>query len=121
MLMIKYKAILFLTNSCLLFVTSRVQNIFSTNGLVLEIFENFLIRNFLPRIRIQHPEFSLSEDFHIPRVCDFDFMSMINLRIYMEFDRKNRSGCSFTPKFQFQFIKEGDPSTNWLIYKGTSI
>ena len=65
---------------------------FSTNGLVLEIFENLLIRNFRPWILIQHFKFSLIPNFHIPRVCDFDFMAIITLRIYKGFDRQNRSG-----------------------------
>ena len=41
---------------------------------------------------MQHPKFSLIPNFHIPRVCDFDFMAMITLRIYKGFDRQNRSG-----------------------------
>ena len=40
------------------------------------------------------PQVSLIPNFHIatPRVCDFDFMAIITLRIYKGFDRQNRSG-----------------------------
>ena len=43
------------------------------------------------------PKFSLIPNFHIPRVCDFDFMAIITLKIYKGFDRQNRSGRNFTP------------------------
>ena len=43
------------------------------------------------------PKFSLIANFHIPRVCNFDLMAIINLRIYMGFDRLSRSVCNFTP------------------------
>ena len=66
-------------------------------GLVLEIFENFLMQNFWRRIWIQHPKFSLIANFHIPRVCSFDFMAITNSRIYKGFDRENHLGCNFTP------------------------
>ena len=38
------------------------------------------------------PQFGLTANFHIPGVCNFDFMAIINLRIYMGFDRRNLSG-----------------------------
>ena len=77
------------------------QYTFSTNGLVLEIFDNFSILNFWPWILIQQPKFSLIPNFHIPRVCDLDFMAIITLRIYEGFDRQNRSGRNFTPSVNF--------------------
>ena len=63
----------------------------------LEICENFLMRNFRPRIWTQHPKLSLIPNFLIPKVCDIDFMAIMNLIIYMGFDYQNRSGCNFTP------------------------
>ena len=39
----------------------------------------------------------VSAIFHVPRVCDFDSIAIINLRIYMGFHRQIRSGCNFTP------------------------
>ena len=41
--------------------------------------------------------FSLTSNFHIPRVCHFDFMVIIDFKIYKRFDRENRSGYDFTP------------------------
>ena len=73
------------------------QYTFSTNGFVLEIFENFLIGNFWPRTWIQHPKSSRTTNSHIPRVCDLDFMAILNLRIYKGLDHENRSECNFTP------------------------
>ena len=52
------------------------QHIFVTNGLLLEIFENFL--KFWPHIGIQHPMFSLTANSHIPRQCNFNFMAIMN-------------------------------------------
>ena len=46
---------------------------------------------------MQNPKFGLMANYHIPRVCDFNFMLITNLRIYKGFDRENRSGCKFTP------------------------
>ena len=43
------------------------------------------------------PKFRLIANVYIPRICDFDFMAIINLRIYKGFDRENRSGWNFTP------------------------
>ena len=43
------------------------------------------------------PNFGLVANFHIPRVCNFDLMAIMNLRIYMRFDRKICSGSNFTP------------------------
>ena len=45
---------------------------------------------------MQQPKFSLIANFHIPRACDFDFMVIINLKVYRGFDRQNRSGYNFT-------------------------
>ena len=58
------------------------------NDLVLEIFENLFIRNFLSEIWIQHPKFSFIANFHIPMVCDFNCMVIINLRIEKGFSVK---------------------------------
>ena len=60
-------------------------NTLSINSLVLETFENFLRQNFWLQIWIQHPKFSLIANSYIPRVCDFDFMAIINLKIYKGF------------------------------------
>ena len=71
------------------------QYTFSINGLVLEIFENFLIFSYEISdhwFGFSTLNFSLIANFHIPRVCDFDFMILINLRIYTGFDCENRSG-----------------------------
>ena len=46
---------------------------------------------------MQRSKFSLTAKFRIPRVCNFDFMAIMNLRIYMGFDCQNRLGCNFTP------------------------
>ena len=40
-------------------------------------------------------------NFHIPRVSDFDFMAIINLRIYMGFERENRRGVTLHPQSLF--------------------
>ena len=37
---------------------------------------------------------------HIPRVSDFDFMTIINLRIRMEFDRENHVALTLHPQSQ---------------------
>ena len=68
-----------------------------TNGLILEILENCLIQNIWPRIKIQHPKLSLLANFHIPRVCDLDFMAIIDLRIYKGLVHELLSGCNFKP------------------------
>ena len=34
---------------------------------------------------------------------------------------RSQGGIFIFHIFLFQFIREGDPSTNWLIYKGSSI
>ena len=43
---------------------------------------------------IQHSKFTLMANFHI--LCDFQFMVIINLRIYKGFDGENHSRCNFT-------------------------
>ena len=60
------------------------QHTFSTNGLVLEIFENSLVQNPWPPIWIQQPEFSLIATLHNPRFCDLDFIVIMNLRFTWE-------------------------------------
>ena len=67
----------------------------STNGLVLEMFENLLTRNFLQRIWLQHPNFSLILNFHIPRICYLKFMAIINE--FQGIDNENRLGCNSAP------------------------
>ena len=74
-----------------------VECTFSINGLVLESFENSFMRNSCRRNGIQYPNFSQVANFDIPRVCDIDFMAIIDLRIYKGFDRENRSRCNFRP------------------------
>ena len=57
----------------------------STNGLVLEILENFLLQLPDNGFGFSTPSLVLLQ-IHIPRVCDFDFMAIMNLRIFMRFD-----------------------------------
>ena len=61
------------------------------------MFKNLLMRNFWPWIWIQHPKFSHIANFDIPKVCAFDFMVKMNVRIYKGPDCENRIGCNFTP------------------------
>ena len=35
-------------------------------------------------------------NFYFPRFCGYDFLAKINVRMYKEFDRENRSGSNFT-------------------------
>ena len=59
-----------------------IQCTFLINGLILESFENFLMQNFWPRIRIQHPKIGLLASLDIPIVCVVDFMAIVNVTIY---------------------------------------
>ena len=43
------------------------------------------------------PQSAFSINGLIPRVCDFDFMAIKDLRICKGFDRETHSGCNFTP------------------------
>ena len=37
-------------------------------------------RKLSPQIWIQHPKLCIISNFHVPRVCDFDFMTIMNLK-----------------------------------------
>ena len=52
------------------------------NDLVLKFFENNFHTKHLAMDWIQQPKLSLIANFLIPRVCDFDFMTRMNLRIH---------------------------------------
>ena len=61
-----------------------------------------LTASFLKSLKISSYEtsghgHSRSVNFHIPRVCNFDFIMKVNLRIYKGYDHENCLGCNFTP------------------------
>ena len=67
--------------------TSFNEHTFSMNGLVIfKIFENFSCKSFDHRFG-----FSIDSNFHNPSGCDFDFMTIIGLKIYKGIDLENVS------------------------------
>ena len=70
------------------------------------------------RVGFSIPSFSLLANFHIPRVCDFDFMVIIDLRINKGSDCKNRLSlrCKVTPSAEIsKFFVKGSYSTSMLL------
>ena len=70
---------------------------YSINGLVLKILK-------ISSNEVSDNGFGFVNLF-IPRVCDFDFKAITNLRNYTGSDRENRSVCNFTPFVIREFTK----------------
>ena len=65
--------------------------------------------------------FSLTANFLIPSVCDFDFMAIINLKIYIAFDRPSCPGCNFTPSVIIRSQIPYDFSNVFILIKLNSL
>ena len=69
--------------------TKYMNTTFQLSGLILEFFKissAYVIYNFRLHIHIQHPNCSLTTNFHDLGVSKFNFITITNLKFYKGFD-----------------------------------